>query len=56
MANKKNVFSYAILGFDGGKSLKMADCPIHFSINDMHSRIENFSKIKPLIDMFESVF
>ena len=21
-----------------------------FSINDMHSRIENFSKIKPLID------
>ena len=34
-ASKKGVFSYAILGFDGGKSLNLADCPIHFLINDM---------------------
>ena len=34
-ANKSNVFSYAILGFDGGKSLEIADCPIHFAVNDM---------------------
>jgi D-sedoheptulose 7-phosphate isomerase len=34
-ANEKNVFSYAILGFDGGKSLNLADCPIHFAVNDM---------------------
>ena len=34
-AKKNKVYSYAILGFDGGKSFKMADCPIHFAVNDM---------------------
>ena len=32
---KNKVFSYAILGFDGGKSFEIADCPIHFAVNDM---------------------
>ena len=29
------VYSYAILGYSGGKCLSLADCPIHFLINDM---------------------
>ncbi len=35
IAKKIKVYSYAILGFNGGKSLKIADCPIHFLIDDM---------------------
>ena len=30
-----NMTSFAILGFDGGKSLALADFPIHFQIDDM---------------------
>ena len=30
-----NVKSYAILGFSGGRSKKIADVPIHFPIDDM---------------------
>ena len=35
MAKRMGIFSYAILGFSGGKCLEYADFPIHFSINDM---------------------
>ena len=35
MAKKIGVYSYAILGYSGGKCLSLADCSIHFSINDM---------------------
>jgi len=34
-AKRMDVKSYAILGFDGGKSKKLADVAIHFSVNDM---------------------
>ena len=34
-AKKIGVRSIAVLGFDGGESLKMADVAIHFPINDM---------------------
>ena len=34
-AKAKNVYSYAILGFKGGKSLDYADYPIHFPVDDM---------------------
>tara|TARA_Y100001978_G_C23478343_1_gene330373 strand:+ start:74 stop:679 length:606 start_codon:yes stop_codon:yes gene_type:complete len=29
------LYSYAILGYSGGKCLNLADCAIHFPINDM---------------------
>ena len=32
---KLGVTSYAILGFDGGRALKLADVPIHFPVHDM---------------------
>ena len=35
MAKKIGVYSYAILGYSGGKCLSLADCSIHFSVNDM---------------------
>jgi D-sedoheptulose 7-phosphate isomerase len=34
-AGRIGMKSYAILGFSGGKSLKLADVPIHFAIDDM---------------------
>ena len=34
-AGEMGVKSYAILGYSGGKALKMADIPIHFLVNDM---------------------
>ena len=34
-AKKIGMYSYAILGYSGGKSLSLADCSIHFQINDM---------------------
>ena len=34
-AKDMNIKTYAILGFDGGKSKDIADVPIHFPINDM---------------------
>ena len=34
-AKAMNVKSYAILGFSGGRSKKIADVPIHFPIDDM---------------------
>jgi len=34
-AKKMGVRSCAVLGFDGGEALKIADVPIHFPINDM---------------------
>lgn len=34
-AKAMNVKSYAILGFSGGRSKKLADVPIHFSVDDM---------------------
>jgi len=34
-AKKIGIFTYAILGFDGGKCLNMVDTAIHFPINDM---------------------
>lgn len=34
-AKKIGIQTSAILGFDGGKCLELADIPIHFSINDM---------------------
>lgn len=34
-AQKQGIVSCAILGFDGGRSLKLADIPIHFPVNDM---------------------
>ena len=35
IANSKGLKTYAILAFDGGKSLKIAKHPIYFPINDM---------------------
>ena len=35
VAKQADVKSYAILGYSGGKALKMADVPIHFQIDDM---------------------
>ena len=35
MAKKNKVFSYAILGFDGGKCMQHANLAIHFEIDDM---------------------
>mgnify|MGYP001360254143 CR=1 FL=1 len=34
-AHELGLKTYAILGFTGGKCLKLADIPIHFPINDM---------------------
>ncbi len=34
-AREIGLFSYAILGYSGGKCLSLADCPIHFLVNDM---------------------
>jgi D-sedoheptulose 7-phosphate isomerase len=34
-AKKMGVTSFAILGFTGGRCLKLADHPIHFPVNDM---------------------
>ena len=34
-AKEIGMYSYAILGYSGGKSLTLANCPIHFQINDM---------------------
>ena len=34
-AKKLGVYSYAILGYDGGKCLELADFSLHFQINDM---------------------
>ena len=35
IANSKDLKTFAILGFDGGKSKELAQFPIHFPINDM---------------------
>jgi D-sedoheptulose 7-phosphate isomerase len=35
MGNNIGMITYAILGFDGGKSKNIANYPIHFEINDM---------------------
>ena len=32
---KLGVESWALVGFDGGKALKLADYVLHFSVNDM---------------------
>ena len=34
-AKNMRILTCAILGFDGGKCLKIADIPVHFSVNDM---------------------
>jgi D-sedoheptulose 7-phosphate isomerase len=34
-AREMGVRSYAILGYAGGKSMKLADVPIHFNVDDM---------------------
>ena len=34
-ASNLGVYSHAILGYSGGKSLDLADNPIHFPIEDM---------------------
>jgi len=34
-AKKIGILTCAILGFDGGKCLKLVDIPIHFPVNDM---------------------
>lgn len=34
-AKSKGIKTYAFLGFDGGKCLKLVDIPIHFAVNDM---------------------
>ncbi|MFC1508551.1 SIS domain-containing protein [Candidatus Omnitrophota bacterium] len=34
-AKEKKIKTYGILGFSGGKSLKLVDTPIHFAVNDM---------------------
>lgn len=55
------VFTYAILGFDGGKALNLADYPIHFPIQDMqiaedtqtivgHLCMQWMTKNKPIFD------
>lgn len=35
MAREKGMKSFAILGYSGGASLKLADVPIHFAVDDM---------------------
>ena len=35
MANSMNMSTFAILGYDGGKSKKIAKEVIHFNIDDM---------------------
>jgi D-sedoheptulose 7-phosphate isomerase len=35
LANKMGIDTFAILGFNGGKALKIANTTIHFEINDM---------------------
>lgn len=35
MASKLGMKSYAILGYTGGKAKDLADCPIHFAVDDM---------------------
>ena len=60
-AKRKGIYSYAILGYSGGKSLSLADCPIHFLINDMqiaedtqlivgHLCMQWLTKNKPYLD------
>jgi len=34
-ANKKNMITFAILGYEGGEAKKIANFPIHFEVNDM---------------------
>ncbi len=34
-AKKIKMKTYAFLGFDGGKCLRLVDVPIHFAVNDM---------------------
>ena len=34
-AKKRKIKTYAFLGFDGGRCLKLVDVPIHFAVNDM---------------------
>jgi len=34
-AKKMSVGSFAILGYDGGKAKALADCAIHFAVDDM---------------------
>jgi len=34
-AKEMGIKTYALLGYGGGKSLQLADCPIHFPIHDM---------------------
>jgi D-sedoheptulose 7-phosphate isomerase len=35
VANARDMKTFAILGFSGGKCLELAQCPIHFEIDDM---------------------
>jgi len=35
MARQMGIRSWAVLGFDGGKALQLADCVIHFEVADM---------------------
>lgn len=35
VAKEMGILTCAILGFDGGKCLKLVDIPIHFPVNDM---------------------
>ena len=35
MANLKGLKTFAILAFDGGKCINIAQYPIHFATNDM---------------------
>jgi D-sedoheptulose 7-phosphate isomerase len=35
VAKEKKMITYGILGFNGGKCLKLVDTPIHFAVNDM---------------------
>lgn len=35
IARKMGIRSWAVLGFDGGKALKMVDHAVHFSVSDM---------------------
>ena len=34
-ARELGVTTFALLGFDGGQALKLADHPIHFPVHDM---------------------
>ena len=35
MANLRGLKTFAILAFDGGKCINIAQYPIHFEVNDM---------------------